>query len=273
LPTHLRGEVSNEMYMEARDLFNQCSVECTKALLMRLHTVVILPNQIVIAKGEICSTVYILLRGAVRVSAEPPTEKKNPTLASLESSTTTSATETSAAHDSPQSSRNRRSSRRGPNFRDIERPGAHVGFIEPIQRKYLGLFPLNVYATKKTLALTLGQPLMADALEGFHEDLVGLTEVLYNSHKNLCDSLHVEPTENSPLAMREKKMQAQKDKQSEKVVTGEMKSRVDDIENAVLANLEKIAAVNKDLEMLPQILKMVKDATDQNTMGTLTGRN
>ena len=142
LPSHLRGEVALAVYNDATGqrstlFYRQCSLECTKQLMIRFQAQLCMPDQVLIGKGEVCKNRYFLTKGILRVSAEPPSQPNNG--------------QTSSTADTDSGSPARRKSSMAKaigNMRELEKPGESIGFIEPRNAQYLGIFPVWVTASK-----------------------------------------------------------------------------------------------------------------------------
>ena len=75
LPSHLRGVVISSLYettLMGTPLFERCSGECCKMLLMTLKPAAILATEVLIAKGENCDTLSFVVRGTLHVTLETP---------------------------------------------------------------------------------------------------------------------------------------------------------------------------------------------------------
>ena len=274
LPSHLRGNIALEIYAEAcgspSAMFPGVSIEAAKALVVRLHTQLIMPEQVLISKGEVCAHLYFLVKGGLRATADAPAHASSPP-SPLEPPRSCAVEDTSGTQ--------RRSSRKSRAsfacMREIERPGSSVGLCEPMDAKSLGLFPAWVIATKKSLLLTIKQRDIIDALEGFRPDVEPLRDTLSKQHKALMDSLKIESTQDSPLAVSEAAVLHMKERASEREgmhVTGDDQARVAALEDIVQDTITKVAEVSKHMECFPEIMSLIDVANSKGMLATLVGK-
>ena len=116
---------------------------------------------------------------------------------------------------------------------------------------------------------------MVDALDGFSDDVEPLRESLIRQHRVLLDSLKLEPSEDSPLAMSAVAIAAaERREQMMKMglrLTATDKERVAAIEDITYETMQRLAALQKDMEVLPRILKLIEDASARGMLKTLIG--
>jgi len=270
LPSHLRGDVALELYAEAcgspSAMFRDVSIECAKAMVMRLQTQMAMTNQVVIAKDEVCKQLYFLVRGALRVTVEAPSDDGG-------ASASPSARSPNCTGEAGASRVSRNSSRKSiSGMRELERPGGSVGLVEPKDGAGLGLYPVWVTATKKTLLLYISQGSMAEVVSAFVSDLVPLRESLAKQHRSLLDSLKVTSGPDSPIGAMESMLLRKKEKEEAAdelakelaVVTEEDQARVKSIEEGVGDLMNNVAEIKKNMEVLPRILALVEKMAEQD---------
>ena len=241
LPSNLRGTVALSLYTEAfqtpGSFFKKASTDSAKGIIARMTCQVMLPDQVLIAQGEACATLYVLLRGVMKASAEI------------------------VATGSPGKDRlSRRSSTGGPkgmNFRDIERPGAQVGLIEPISNKGLGRYPFQVSSSKKSYLLSISQANLATALDGFPDDVNEVRKALAGEHRQLTESLKVPEDPDSPLGLMAKAAQDKLDQEANETITEDTLARVTEVERTISESVASIDNMREDLEALPKILALL----------------
>ena len=244
LPSHLRGDVALSLYTEVRggatSLFNTLSTECAKGILMRLQNQLVLQNQVLIAKGEACSNLYIMLRGALRVTV---------------GSGSLDPTAMSSSDDAdPRACRGAGGQGGGePSFQEIEAIGAQTGLVEPTNPRGLGRYPFWVVSTKKTFLLTISQGELTAALDGFKDDTIEVRKALVAEHRKLVDSLKIVEDADSPLAL----ITAAEGQAQARVVTPEMLDRVAEVDRSVRASMDNIASIREDLQALPKIMELI----------------
>ena len=260
LPSHLRNSVTLELYTESCGgppaLFPKVSTECAKSLTARLSTTLLMPDQLLIAKGEVCQNLYFLFRGTLCVTVEPPSK----------SSTN--------EQEQPDPTVKRSSSRKsiGAASRIIEKQGSRIGLIEPVNGSGLGVYPVYVAAgTKKVLVLSVSRAALAETLSGFAEDVPALRETLYKEHKAIMDGLKMPEIEGSPLFVAEKsKKQSADDKKI--TVDDALLDRVRALEGIVQDTMDNMSGIQQNMEALPRILRIVeRHVEDPEAMKKLTG--
>ena len=277
LPSHLRGLVVLELYKDTcgdpSSMFPSITVEAAKSMVARLQTQLAMPEQVLIAKNEVCNQLYFLVRGALRVTADAPLGLSAHSGTASSPALSTSNEPSSSASALPE--RRSWSRKNLVGMRELEKPGSSVGLIEPVHASCLGLYPVWVIAAKKTLLLSISQSGMVDALDGFSDDVEPLRESLIRQHRVLLDSLKLEPSEDSPLAMSAVAIAAaERREQMMKMglrLTATDKERVAAIEDITYETMQRLAALQKDMEVLPRILKLIEDASARGMLKTLIG--
>ena len=74
LPGQLRGTIVASIYRDSllkAPLFASCSLECAKALLLRLQPEICLQKEVLIARDQLCQELYFLMRGAMQARPRP----------------------------------------------------------------------------------------------------------------------------------------------------------------------------------------------------------
>ena len=138
LPGQLRGNIVASIYKDnllKSPLFSACSLECAKALLLRLQPEICLQKEVLIARDQLCQEVYLLMRGAMQVASADGDDK--------------GATSTS----------------RKPAlmFRMIEKQGSIIGHIDPFQRE-VPRYPFLVTAVRQAHLVSLSRVDVLDVL-------------------------------------------------------------------------------------------------------------
>ena len=185
LPSHLRNSVTLELYTEQCGspmlLFPNVSTECAKSLVARLNTQILLPHQLLIAKGEVCQSLYFLLRGVlkVRLIRRGRRQPRNPGLGP-------SPWVRKAAHQVQL---------RQPHVDHrtfaAARIGSRIGLIEPVDRTCVGVYPVYVSAGSKTaLVMSITQRSLAETLT-FRRRRRCVARGLVKEHKVIMDGLKV----------------------------------------------------------------------------------
>lgn len=266
LPSNLRGNVALELYSNQcggpESLFPKVSIECAKTLVSRLQMQLILPNQTLIAKGEVVTKLYFLLRGSLRVTAQAPAKDSSPPFASGE---------TKSAQANPTNGANTRNSSRKSMmsaFREIEKPGAGIGLVEPKDRTRLGRYPVYVTSTKKSLLLAVSQSAISETLEGFPEDVPIMRDSLLKEHSAMIDSLRISLAPDAPSSVCEAK-KTQDAEKKEIIVTEETTQRVAGLEAVVQNMLARVSGVQRDMKALPKILQLLQSKAGEEEVARL----
>jgi len=164
LPGQLRGNIVASIYKDTllkAPLFSCCSMECAKALLLRLQPEVCLQKEVLIARDQLCQEVYSLMRGAMQIASAGDKDDKAPAQARKPALM----------------------------FRMVEKPGALIGHIEPFQRE-VPRYPFLVTAVRQAHLVSLSRVAMLDVLSNFEgDDCNNLLRVLRTEHQNTVNSL------------------------------------------------------------------------------------
>ena len=156
VPPALRGDILEAIYadlLQASPLFQNFSIECVRVMLSKLHSEVCLAKETLLAPGQLCSEVFIVVRGVLRVTP---------------------------SDDAIAASGQRKSTARKMLFRVIEKPGSLVGMRDPFEKDYR--YPFQVVAVKQAQLLVLSAK---DLLDVFAMDNRNDIEVI-------CDVLDKE---------------------------------------------------------------------------------
>jgi len=178
-------------------------------------------------------------------------------------STSTTSQNTQPADEMPKRNSSRKSLMSS--FRDLEKPGSGIGLVEPVVSANLGLFPVYVTATKKSLVLSITQRSVIETMDGFREDVALLREGLLKEHKSIIDSLKIPETPDSPAAVCQNAM-AKAAKKDIVVITDEVKNRVAALETRVASTLDCMSKIQEDIASLPQILQVLEKAADSGDL-------
>jgi len=164
LPGQLRGNIVASIYKDSllkAPLFSCCSLECAKALLLRLQPEICLQKEVLIARDQLCQEVYSLMRGAMQIAS-------------------------AGEQGSSASPQGRKPALM---FRMVEKPGALIGHIEPFQRE-VPRYPFLVTAVRQAHLVSLSRVAVLDVLSNFEgDDCNNLLRVLRTEHQNTVNSL------------------------------------------------------------------------------------
>ncbi|KAL1507626.1 hypothetical protein AB1Y20_007245 [Prymnesium parvum] len=237
LPSQVRGSIAATIYGDTllkTRLFSSCSLECAKALLLRLQPEVCLQKEVLIAREQLCQELYFLLRGAMQIAASesPPSRAQGtPTGQML--------------------------------FQLVEQPGAIIGHIEPFEREVLR-YPFLVTAVRQSHLVRLHRGDVQDVLANFEgEDSDAVLQVLKYEHQNTVFCL----TEGT--ASRQQKANDPVDRQG--VVTPleppserelqELRAKVNAMELKLAKCVDDMRAARECTEVLPQLVYLVNEAS------------
>ena len=264
LPSSLRGTVALQLYSEVRadgtGVFNKCSIECVKGLLVRLIPQIVLADELLIAKGEAVKKLYFLVRGALNVACDADAR-----LTTGRSSTADSAHSRNGSPVSDRSSARRSTgnsfgtSKPMGTFRAIEKPGACIGLVEPVAARAAGVYPVCVSATKTTMLLFISQPDLAAALDHFPEDVSVMRRTLQQEHKSMLDSLKVRKLPGSPLVLAEDLVaRLESDVNMEPGAYVELHTRIQTVERKVFRARQLIGEMRRNAGLLNTMLKVIQ---------------
>jgi len=243
LPGQLRGNIVATIYKDTllmAPLFSQCSIECAKALLLRLQPEICLQKEVLIAREQLCQELYLLMRGAMQVAASESTDAGENGRKSM--------------------------SRKPMMFRMVEKPGAVIGHIEPFQRE-VPRYPFLVTAVRQSHLVSLSRGDVQDVLGNFEgEDSDSVIKVLKAEHQQTIQSLTDKSSKKEEAKAEDKK--AAEDKP--KAVVAEMptestlqtlRTRVNAMEQKLAQCVDDMRAARECTEVLPHLVNLVNQAT------------
>ena len=141
-----------------------------------------MPNQVLIARKEVCTQLYFLVKGGLRVQTEPPSATMPHEAATSKQGRRRAQAEARQNRGSrrPTGDRRARSTALRPRPSPCwasARTAAGRHHVGPGWRTItcLGLYPVWVVATKKTMLLSITQIAIAEALEASGEDVAPLS--------------------------------------------------------------------------------------------------
>jgi len=239
LPSQMRGTIAFAMHadtiLNTSPLFESITSECAKTILARMRPQVCLMKELLISKGGMCQSLFILLRGALQCQTTAPSNDRR-----------------SGDNDMPAKGGGKNASK----STGIERQGAIMGFVDPFSR-HAGRFPFFVMATKLTHLLTLTRGEVADIMGAFKgEDADSLQEVLEKEHRTIIDALKITDTPLSPLALFETDRANREGPTTGKL--REIREQIGKVEEELAGCIEGISAVRTDMDALPKIFDLVQ---------------
>ena len=240
LPTHLRGAIMMAIYEPTllhTPLFELCSGECCKMMMLGLKPTVCVAKELLIAKTEICESLFFVLRGTLHATPE-----------ARESGATSSTS------GSPSGKRGSVSGKGG-KFTVIERPGAFVGFANPLAPPAPYPFCVSAISSSQLLALSKGD--MREILNAFPEEQGSTCKLLTQEHQAILDALKTKQLEGQEPAyvQREKK---ETEKENEKV--SELYTRVETAQSQVELITAGLKEIKENIELLPEIAQLASSA-------------
>lgn len=152
IPPALRGDILEAIHadlVQSSPIFQRVSHECCRVMLSKLRSEVCLAKETLLAPGQLCSEVYLLVRGVLQGQ---PGDEGN-------------AGQKKGGHKGKM------------NFRAIEKTGSLVGMRDPFEKDFR--YPFHVMAVKQAQMVALSSK---DLLEVFamdnRADIEGICEVL-----------------------------------------------------------------------------------------------
>lgn len=237
LPGQLRGNIVASIYKDTllgTPLFSSCSVECAKALLLRLQPEICLQTEVLIAREQLCQEVYLLMRGAIQVASE--------------------------ANDGPGSQHDHKPMLM---FRMIEKPGKIIGHIDPFQRE-VPRYPFLVTAVRQSHLVSLSRVDVLEVLSNFEgDDAANVLNVLRLEHESTVSSLTdkkekpAKHADNSPNRSQGK-AKAGKDAGGESGATlHTLRLRVTALEQKLAHCVEEMQGARQCAEVVPHLVYLV----------------
>ena len=255
LPGQLRGNIVASIYKDnllKSPLFSACSLECAKALLLRLQPEICLQKEVLIARDQLCQEVYLLMRGAMQVASADGDDK--------------GATSTS----------------RKPAlmFRMIEKQGSIIGHIDPFQRE-VPRYPFLVTAVRQAHLVSLSRVDVLDVLSNFEgDDCNNVLKVLRTEHQNTVASLTDKRQQKAgaaasatqaaadPPADADGKPAASAEPSEHTLQT--LRARITAMEQKLAKCVEDMQAARECTEVLPHLVYLVNSAASEALNSNLT---
>jgi len=165
LPPALRGDILeaiNDDLVKMSPIFQKVSHECVRVMLSKLRQEVCLAKETLLAPGQLCSEVYLLVRGVLQ--GQPAEEGEGP------------------------GSKKKGGFKGKMLFRAIEKTGSLVGMRDPFEKDFR--YPFHVVAVKQAQMAALSAK---DLLEVFamdnRTDIEAICEVLEKEHNDVATAL------------------------------------------------------------------------------------
>jgi len=164
LPPALRGDILeaiNDDLVKMSPIFQKVSHECVRVMLSKLRQEVCLAKETLLAPGQLCSEVYLLVRGVLQAQPGPEAE----------------------------GAKGKKGGAKGKMlFRAIEKTGALVGMRDPFEKDFR--YPFHVIAVKQAQMVALSAK---DLLEVFamdnRADIEAICEVLEKEYNDISHAL------------------------------------------------------------------------------------
>jgi hypothetical protein len=239
LPPALRGDILeaiNDDLVKLSPIFQRVSHECVRVMLSKLRSEVCLAKETLLAPGQLCSEVYLLVRGVLQGQ---PVED-----------------------DAPPGGKKKGGSKKM-NFRAIEKTGSLVGMRDPFEKDFR--YPFHVVAVKQAQMVALSSK---DLLEVFamdnRSDIEAICEVLEKEHNDIAQALVRQETGSRPgnNPMRRRSSAGQVVGAAGQLGTPlsdheEVHSRVGVIEETLRMCDSEIRSIQEHLHLLPQLCELL----------------
>ena len=242
LPSQLRGNIVASIYKDTLltvPLFSCCSLECAKALLLRLRPQICLQKEVLIGRDQICQEMFVLMKGAIQVASSEVEGMGGKGRVALK-------------------------------FKMIEKSGAIVGHVDPFERE-VPRYPFLVTAVRQSHLVSLTRVDVLQVLSNFKgEDCDNVLEVLRTEHKATVSQLtdkrasrvqavaNADETDEPSYAAAPK---ASTNGPSEYTLYT-LRSRVTAMEQRLSACVDEMQAARECTEVLPQLVYLVNNASN-----------
>jgi len=251
LPGQLRGNIVASIYKDTllkAPLFVSCSIECAKALLLRLQPEICLQKEVLIARDQLCQELYLLMRGAMQVASSDP----------------------SADADNGR----KRGAQKPMMFRMVEKPGAVIGHVDPAHRE-MPRYPFLVTAVRQSHLVSLSRADIMDVLANFEgEDSEAVIKVLRSEHQTTVTSLTDKKAQQQGAGMPdESAAPSGADKADGSGLSSEselqaLRSRVVAMEQKLTQCVDDMRAARECTEVLPHLVYLVNQAAAKNNLAS-----
>jgi len=237
LPPALRGDILeaiNDDLVKASPIFQRVSHECVRVMLSKLRSEVCLAKETLLAPGQLCSEVYLLVRGVLQ--GQPVDD--------------------GGADKKKSGFKNKML------FRPIDKTGALVGMRDPFEKDFR--YPFHVVAVKQAQLVALSAK---DLLEVFamdnRNDIEAICEVLEKEHNDVAQALvkGQDPQQN-PAAAQGNRRRSSASIQTQQLGTPlsdheEVHSRIGVIEETLRMCDSEIRSIQEHLQLLPQLCELL----------------
>jgi len=239
VPPALRGDILESIYsdlLQTCPLFKRVSIECVRVMLGKLHSEVCLAKETLLAPGQLCSELYLLVRGVLRVQPGEGDGKGG----------------TGSMRKSKML------------FRMIEKSGAPVGMRDPFEKDYR--FPFHVVAVKQAQLLTFTAKDMMEvfAMDNRH-DIEAICDVLEKEFEDINSALNKDtaaqrrPSAGAAQPGRRRSSVPTVSPTGNAVMTDheEVHSRIGSIEETLRLCDTEIRSIQEHMTLLPQLCEML----------------
>jgi len=237
IPPALRGDILEAIHadlVQSSPVFQRVSHECCRVMLSKLRSEVCLAKETLLAPGQLCSEVYLLVRGVLQ--AQPGEEGGDKKKGGFKGKVT---------------------------FRAIEKTGALVGMRDPFEKDFR--YPFNVVAVKQAQMVALSAK---DLLEVFamdnRTDIEGICEVLEKEFGDIQGALVKGQDANAA-----RRSSAGNRRRSSHQFAGaaglgtplsdhdEVHQRINVIEETLSMCESEVRSINEHLQLLPDLCKLL----------------
>lgn len=238
IPPALRGDILESIYadiLQSSPIFAKVSHECVRVMLGKLRSEVCLAKESLLSAGQLCSEVYLLVRGVLQV--QPAEEEVD--------------------------LRGKPGFRVKVPFRTIETTGALVGMRDPFEKDCR--FPFHVIAVKQAQLVSLsGKDLMEVFAMDNRNDIETICEVLDKEYYDIKTSL--ERGSGSPVRIRRASASQGRSSQGSGTSTSqpgplsdheEIQSRLSIVEDTLHMCDTEIHSIQQHLHLLPQLCELL----------------
>jgi hypothetical protein len=246
LPPALRGDILeaiNDDLVKQSPIFQRVSHECVRVMLSKLRSEVCLAKETLLAPGQLCSEVYLLVRGVLQ--GQPADDDK-------------------AGGKGGGGGKFKGKML----FRAIEKTGSLVGMRDPFEKDFR--YPFHVVAVKQAQMVALSSK---DLLEVFamdnRSDIEAICEVLEKEHTDISQALTRGKDEEN---LRRASIAAQRRRSSAGIAGtksigtplsdhDEVHSRITVIEDTLRMCDAEIRSIQEHLQLLPQLCELLNIPT------------
>jgi len=241
LPPALRGDILeaiNDDLVKQSPIFQRVSHECVRVMLSKLRSEVCLAKETLLAPGQLCNEVYLLVRGVLQ--GQPGDDEK-------------------------EGAKGKKAFKGKMLFRAIEKTGSLVGMRDPFEKDFR--YPFHVIAVKQAQMVALSSK---DLLEVFamdnRSDIEAICEVLEKEHADITQALTRGKDENDG---NRRNSQARRRSSANLSAAGagalgtplsdheEVNSRIGVVEDTLRMCDAEIRSIQEHLQLLPQLCELL----------------